>query len=157
MKKIIIFALAFVTIQITAQEKQKEQFKEGKEYMHKRSNMDPEEAANLQTKKMTLALDLTEDQQEKIYNMNLENAKARKAKMEAMKLKKENGEFKKLSDEEKLKMKNERLDKQIAMKKKMKEILNAEQYAKWNEHMEERQQKQKEKMKSYKHKKYSKE
>ena len=33
--------------------------------------------------------------------------------------------------EERLKMKNDRLDAQIANKKKMKSILNAEQYAKW--------------------------
>ncbi|HMB99716.1 MAG TPA: hypothetical protein VKN14_01640 [Flavobacteriaceae bacterium] len=152
MKKIFILALAFVTIQVTAQEKQKVSQKEGKEHMHKRSQMNPEEAANLQTKKMTLALDLTEAQQEKIYSLNLENAKARKARMEAKMLKKEKGELKQLSDEQKLKMKNERLDKQIAMKKKMKEILNEEQYKKWSENMEKSHYKRKEKMKAYKHK-----
>lgn len=147
MKKVLILALAFVTIQITAQEQSK---KESKTRMHKYDNMTAEEAATLQTKKMTLALDLTEEQQEKVQKINLENAKQRKATMEAHKSMKESGAFEKLTDEQKMELKNARLDKQIAMKKKMKEVLNEEQYKKWSEHMEARHEKQKQKMKAHK-------
>ncbi|MDU8885617.1 Spy/CpxP family protein refolding chaperone [Yeosuana sp. MJ-SS3] len=153
MKNLFIIALALITIQVTAQEKQKEEYKAGKERMYKRSPMNPEEAAIMQTKKMTLALDLTEEQQEKIQKINLENAKQRKAKIEAHKSMKENAGFEKLTDEQKLELKNARLDKQIAHKKQMKEILTEEQYKKWSENMEKRHEKGKEKMKAYKHKK----
>ncbi|MGB5497437.1 MAG: hypothetical protein WBM77_00750, partial [Maribacter sp.] len=52
-------------------------------------NMSVEQMATLQTKKMTLDLDLTEVQQSKIQALNLENAKKRKAKMEERKALKE--------------------------------------------------------------------
>ena len=79
---------------------------------------------------MTLDLDLTEAQQERIQKINLENAKARKAKMEARKAKKEKESGGKPSKEERLLQMNERLDHQIATKKKMKTILNEAQYEK---------------------------
>lgn len=59
----------------------------------------------------------------------LEEGKTREAKMEDFKGKREKGE--KPSKEEMLKMKNDRLDKQIEMKKKMKTILDEKQYEKW--------------------------
>ncbi|MBU2939709.1 hypothetical protein KO494_09180 [Lacinutrix sp. C3R15] len=118
MKKLLVIALALVTIQVSAQEK-----REGRQ---RKADFSPEEIAQLQTKQMTLDLDLTDEQQEKIGAINLENAIARKAKMEARKKSDE-----KPSKEEMLKMKNERLDAQIETKRKMKSILNEEQYAKW--------------------------
>ncbi len=48
--------------------------------------------------------------------------------MEEFKAKKDKAEDKKLSKGDRLKMQNERLNHQIEMKKKMKAILNAEQY-----------------------------
>ena len=149
MKKVLILALAFATIQITAQQQTK---KEGKGRMHKYENMTAEEAATLQTKKMTLALDLNEDQQKKVQKINLENAKQRKATMEAHRSMKESEAFDNLSDEQKLELKNARLDKQIARKKQMKEVLTEEQYKKWSENMEKRHEKGKEKMKAHKRK-----
>ena len=121
MKKLLVIALALVTIQVSAQEK-----REGRE---RKADFSPEEMAQLQTKQMTLDLDLTEEQQEQVGAINLENAIARKAKMEARKSKKNTEE--KPSKEEMLKMRNERLDAQIELKRKMKNILNEEQYAKW--------------------------
>ncbi|WP_452228006.1 MULTISPECIES: hypothetical protein [unclassified Lacinutrix] len=121
MKKLLVIALALITIQVSAQEKRGEK--------GKKANLAPEEMAQLQTKKMTLDLDLTEAQQKEVGVINLENAKARKAQMQARKSKKDSEE--KPSKEERLKMKNDRLDAQIATKKKMKSILNADQYTKW--------------------------
>ncbi|MDO6596074.1 hypothetical protein Q4512_04050 [Oceanihabitans sp. 2_MG-2023] len=142
MKKLLIIALALVTIQVSAQDK--------KERKHRGADLAPEEMAQLQTKKMTLDLDLTEAQQKEIGVLNLENAKARKAKMEARKSRKESDE--KPSKEEMLKMQNDRLDAQIATKQKMKSILNAEQYAKWEKQQGKRKHKMDEKSRKGKRK-----
>lgn len=129
MKRLALLAVAFLALQATAQERQKGH--QNKERAQKMMNLSAEEMATLQTKKMTLHLDLTEAQQAKIQKLNLENATKRKAMMEARKAKKESGNAEKPSKDERLAMMNTRLDHQIAMKAKMKDILNAEQYAKW--------------------------
>ncbi|NNG10012.1 MAG: hypothetical protein HKM92_07550 [Arenibacter sp.] len=90
-----------------------------------------EQMATLQTKRMTLALDLTDSQQKQIQSVNLENAAHRMEKMDEMKERRESGERKKLSTEERYSMQLAMLDRQIAQKEKMKEILNKDQYAKW--------------------------
>ena len=106
------------------------------------SDMTPEQIATLQTKKMTLALDLSEAQQSQIQALNLENAKARKAKMEERKASKEDGERKKPTSEERFAMQSARLDAQLAQKEEMKKILSEEQMAKW-EKMKHRKRKHK--------------
>ena len=130
MKKLVLIALAFIALQATAQE-QRRQGKDGQERRQKMANLSAEDMATLQTKKMTLHLDLNESQQAKIQKINLENAIQRKSMMEDRKAKKESGELKKPTDEERLKMMNAKLDHKIAMKAKMKDILDDEQYTKW--------------------------
>ena len=102
-----------------------------KEPRQEMKNLTAEQMATLQTKKMTLALDLNESQQTKVLALNLERAKARKAKMEEHKALKEGDERKKPTSEERYAMQNARLDQMIAQKSKMKTILSAEQYEKW--------------------------
>ena len=132
MKNLFMIAIALVTITATAQDKKKEDRKADiKERMEKRQNMTPEEIAELQTKKMTLHLDLNEKQQAEVQKLLVAEATTRKEKMAEFKATRESGE--KLSKEERLKMENERLDHQIEMKRKMKSILNADQYAKFEE------------------------
>lgn len=155
MKKLVLIALALFALQATAQEHRKEHKKghDKKERAHRMSNFSAEEIATLQTKKMTLHLDLNEAQQAKIQKINLENAKARKKAMEARKAKKESGEtFEKPSKEDRVKMMNKKLDHQIAMKKEMKKILNEEQYAKWEKFQSKMAQRKKGKMKDYRKK-----
>lgn len=124
--------IALVSLQVTAQERKREFHKEGqRNHMEAMKDLTPEEMATLQTKKMALHLDLTEAQQKQIQALNLEKAKYRKARMEERQKRMESSEMKRPSKEERLKMMNERLDRQIAMKQKMKSILNAEQYEKW--------------------------
>lgn len=124
--------IALVTLQVTAQQRKRQFHKEGSQNrMEVMKDMTPEEMSTLQTKKMTLHLDLTEAQQKKIQALNLENAKLRKAKMEEHRAMKENDGAKELTKEERLKIMHERLDHQIAMKRQMKDILNAEQYERW--------------------------
>ena len=105
--------------------------KGGNRHHDEMKNLTPEQTATLQTKKMTLVLDLTQDQQTKIQGINLEKAKARKTKMEDRKAAKENGEVKKPTFEERYAMQNARLDQMIAQKAEMKNILSADQYEKW--------------------------
>ncbi len=140
MKKIILIALALVTIQVSAQERSQE-FRKGerKERINKFKDFTPEEVAELQTKRMTLDLDLTPSQQKQIQKLNLENAIDRKAKMEERQSQMKDGKKETPSKEERLKMMNERLDKQIAMKQKMAKILNSDQMEKW-EKMKKRKQ-----------------
>ncbi len=90
-----------------------------------------EQVATLKTKKMTLALDLNERQQEQIMELNLENVAFRKNKMEEIQKKREAGELKKPTAEERYDMENARLDRMIAQQETLKKILNDEQYDLW--------------------------
>ncbi len=97
------------------------------------SDLTPEQIATLRTKKLTLALDLTEAQQKEILVMQLENAKLRMEKREAWKDHKESVNSKSLSPDERFEMQNERLDRAIAQKEQMRSILNEAQFGKWEE------------------------
>ena len=93
----------------------------------------PEEAATLQTKRMILLLHLTEKQQAQVQKLFLENATQRQAMREANQAKRQTGQGNKPSKEERFAMQNKKLDHQIAMKAKMKDILTEEQFAKWEQ------------------------
>ncbi|WP_034061690.1 hypothetical protein [Lacinutrix jangbogonensis] len=134
MKKLLIVALALFALQVTAQDKKHNKSELRQEKMEHIKNMDPQEMGKLQAKKMTLALDLTQEQQNNVEKLNIKNAELRKAGMEKrMALKDSN---KKPSQEEKLKMENKKLDHQIATKREMKKILNEEQYEKYSKMVE---------------------
>lgn len=134
MKKLCIIAIAFITLQATAQDQKPALTKSKVERV--KSDMTPEEIAQIQTKKMTLELDLNESQQKQVNALLLEEARNRAEKKEAYSKIKDNAEAKAaLTKEDRVKMMNERLDNQIAMKAKMKNILNADQYAKWEQKM----------------------
>lgn len=150
MKKLAIIAIALLTFQVNAQHNKENR----KEKIAKIQNMSAEDMAQIQTKKMTLALDLTEDQQKRVAVLNLKNAKTRKAKIE--KMLKEREAQKKRTQEDRVKMTNERLDAKIAHKKEMKSILTEKQYEKWEKYeITKRHKKQKRrkhgKKESYKH------
>ncbi len=130
MKKFILIAITFISIQSFAQGQRKD-FPNREENRQKMMNLSAEEIATLQTKKMTLHLDLNKSQQDAIYKINLENATLRKTQMEKRKARREAGTAQKPSKDERLKFMNSRLDHQIAVKAKMKKILDTEQYAKW--------------------------
>jgi len=123
MKKLVMAILIMAGISATAQDHNMK----GKRNAMK--DFTPEQVATLQTKKMTLALDLNESQQSKIKSILTEDAKTQKSKMENFKGRKEEGE--KMTADEKYTMRNERLDHQIARKKQMKSLLTNDQYVKW--------------------------
>ncbi|WP_281541082.1 hypothetical protein [Maribacter aestuarii] len=123
MKKLVMIAFLLSGMMAMAQKE------ETKDRRHSMNDLSPEQIATLQTKKMTLALDLNEAQQAKMKSLFASNAAERKTKMEAHKARKESGE--KMTSEERYSIQNERLDHQIALKKEMKALLNDDQYAKW--------------------------
>lgn len=134
MKKLVFIALAFITLQATAQEHRRghrDGQRKGERKTHALRQLSPEQLAEVQTKRMTLRLDLSENQQKEVQKLVLQQAKERKEKIEAFKKSRTDENAKRPTKEKRLELLNERLDNQIAMKRKMKNILNEEQYQKW--------------------------
>ena len=157
MKNLMLIAMAFVMLQANAQDHKKEHQKhDKKERMQKHMDFTPEEMATLHTKKMVLKLDLTEAQQKKIHKINLANAKERKAKMEAHKKMKTANKGEKPTKEARFKMMNDRLDKQIALKKQMKEVLTEEQFKRYEKGAKQKHMKQRKHAKQHTKKQRSK-
>ncbi|SIQ93885.1 lysozyme family protein [Maribacter ulvicola] len=124
MKKLVMAILVMAGITATAQDHGRNE-KRGD-----MRNLTSEQVATIQTKKMTLALDLNKSQQAKVKTILTEEAAVRKAKMEERIAHKKEGK-KVLTADEKYAMQNARLDHQIARKEQMKSILNDEQFEKW--------------------------
>jgi len=121
MKKIAsIVLVALFTISIFAQEPHRKE---------KHHDFTADQIAEIQTKKMTLHLDLTADQQEQILEINKQHAVEHKQKMEERKALKQ--QEKELSSDEIFAKKSADLDKMIAHKAAMKEILSDAQFEKW--------------------------
>ncbi|WP_026753898.1 hypothetical protein [Sediminibacter sp. Hel_I_10] len=133
MKKVILIAIAFISLQAIAQDKNR-----GDRDGRLMQDLSAEEMATIKTKKMTLHLDLTEAQQAKVKTVLLEEATQRKQNMESHRALRENKDSEKPSKEARIKMINEKLDHQIAMKQKMKSVLNDQQYAKWESSLKEK-------------------
>lgn len=94
-----------------------------------RASLEPEQQATLLTKKMTLALALDEQQADKVYQVQLEQAKKRKAFIQKRKEEKEKGT--ELTKEQRFEMQNKKLDAMIAVQNEMKQILTDDQFEKW--------------------------
>ena len=125
MKRLSIVLIVLICATSFAQDHRDEKRENRKELKNEKQNLTPEQHAELVSKKMTLALDLTEGQQRELQKLALEKAKDRKDLQEKRKAKKE------LSETERYESKVARLDRKIAYKKKMKSILNEDQYKKW--------------------------
>lgn len=117
MKKHILTAVLAMVIAFSANAQH------GPKKQHK-PQFTPEQIVVLKLKKMTLALDLSEAQSNKLRPIFFEQVEKRKAMMEQRK----NNKGQKPSKEVGFKKMNERLDEQIATKKKIKKILNKEQF-----------------------------
>ncbi len=89
-------------------------------------DMSAEQRASLETKKLALALDLSENQQKKIQEIHLERALKRDTRKEERKERDA-----KPDTDERYAMMSNRLDNQIEMKAQMKEILDNDQFEKW--------------------------
>jgi len=115
MNRLLIIVVLFSSFLVNAQEKGSE----GRDNHF--SEFSPEQISVLQTKKMTLLLNLDKNQQQEIQKMNFQLAKERKEK-----------EFKKpQTSDERFELANSRLDKKIEVQKKMRTLLNEDQFNKW--------------------------
>lgn len=130
-KNLILIAIVIFALQ-TATAQRPEWTKIGgerPEHIDFMQDFTAEQMATLQTKRMTLLLDLSQDQTKKVFNINLKAAKSRKSKIAEMKNKKEQG---KPNAEERYKMMSGRLDKRIAYKNELEKVLSKEQLEKWS-------------------------
>ncbi|SNR35969.1 hypothetical protein [Dokdonia pacifica] len=131
MKHILTMVILCMTITVSAQ-----RGRDGG-----RMQLSAEQQATLQTKKMTLALDLNDQQANKVYTIQLEQAKKRKAFI-AERKKQDRPE---LTKEQRFELEEKKLDNMIAVQKEMKAILTADQFEKWRKIKLKRQQKGKRK------------
>jgi len=142
MKKIVLAVMVLTIFSVQAQ--QRKQHEGPRDH---RADLNPEQMATLQTKKMTLALDLTAAQQKDMQQLHLENARFHEEKKASRKSASEDEVRKKPSAEERYNMANARLDHMIAQKAKVKQILSEDQYQKWEKaHRGKRRQHKHEKM-----------
>lgn len=126
MKRLVVLVVILTTLSATAQKH--EGNRKGKSV---RADMTAAQIATLHTKKLTLALDLSQGQQKEVLEISLEEAEMRKSKREEIKAKKESGEWKRPSADDRFEIENARLDYQIAQHQKMKKVLSDEQYQTW--------------------------
>ncbi|WP_416444737.1 DUF4890 domain-containing protein [Leeuwenhoekiella sp. A16] len=131
MKNVLAAVFFMATIIMTGQEKRPER---GRMF----ANVTPQEMAQLQTKRLTLALVLNDQQQKQLYDLNLTAAEKMKAKMVERQAAKSSEKADKTAH---IDHKIDMLDTQIAYQQKMKSILNEKQFEQWR------------KMKGAKHKK----
>ncbi len=137
MKNLILITIAIFTLQTVTAQRPEWTKKGGErpEYATFIQDFSAEQMATLQAKRMTLQLDLSESQINKVYNINLKATTKRKAKIEEMKSKKQQG---KPSATDRYKMMTRRLDSRIVYKNELSKVLSKEQLEKWtalaNEH-----------------------
>ena len=122
MKNFAVILMMVIAVTFTANAQQKTAQKN----RQNRPQFTAEQQTELAVKRMTLALDLNEKQQNQIKPLLMTQAAQRKTAMEKMKKARENKQ--KPSKEELFTMRSQQLDHQIAMKKAMKEILTKEQF-----------------------------
>ena len=122
MKNFALILMMVIAVTFTANAQQKTAQKN----RQNRPQFTAEQQTELAVKRMTLALDLNEKQQNQIKPLLLTQTAQRKTAMEKLKKARENKQ--KPSKEELFTMRSQQLDHQIAMKKAMKEILTKEQF-----------------------------
>ena len=121
----ITVLILLISFSINAQQKQQKQ--------RKGSDFTTEQKATLKVKQMTLELDLNTSQQKEVYELMKTSAEERKNAMAERKESKQSGV--ELTSDQKFAMQNNRLDKMIAHKAAMKNILSKDQYEKWEKKM----------------------
>jgi hypothetical protein len=126
MKKLFIVALLVVGMTSFAQERK------ARPERAQMEQMTPEQRNQLHLKKMTLELDLNASQQKEMSKIIAEQSAKREARMAERKASKDSAK-KQLTANELFAKKSKMLDEQIVMKERMKKILSADQYKKWDD------------------------
>ena len=99
-------------------------------------DMTPEQVAEIKAKRMTLALDLTEQQENQVEQLLVQETTQLRERREAKRNQKEDA--KKPSPEQMHANAVAHLEQRIAFKREMKSILSDEQYVQWNKMLEEK-------------------
>ena len=102
-----------------------------KQILLKKGNLTIEQQVTIKVKKMTLELELTEAQQNKLTPVLTKHITERKAQLD--KRKKGKGEEKKIEANNRFQIANKILDRKIIFQKEMKTILNEEQFNRFKE------------------------
>lgn len=126
MKKVIVIVVLFIGFSAMAQKQRPHQPRK-----QRLESLDAEQIATLRTKKMTLALDLNQEQFAEVLQLHIAEVEFHKEKREARKAAKDDA--KPSSASERFNMANARLDRQIAMQQQLKDILTTDQYVLWKE------------------------
>lgn len=130
MKKGILIAMVAFTLQAVAQRPQNynrpEMMQNSMSFIN---DLSVNQIADLETKRMTYFLDLSKSQKNKVYKINLDIAKTRKANRKAFHDRRGTG---KPSPQELYDIMTKKLDKQIEIKEQFKKILSEKQFEKWS-------------------------
>lgn len=130
MKKGILIAMVAFTLQAVAQRPQNHNRPEMMQNsMSFINDLSVNQIADLETKRMTYFLDLSKSQKNKVYKINLDIAKTRKANRKAFHDRRGTG---KPSPQELYDIMTKKLDKQIEIKEQFKKILSEKQFEKWS-------------------------
>lgn len=128
MKRVFLIPMILLVFTTNAQEMD---FRGRAQERH--NEMTDEQKAIIKAKQMTLALDLSEKQQEQFQTLELQKIQEREQLKNEMNLGPEKRAKKDMSTDELFALRNARLDKMIAFKQKVKTILSKDQYTKWEE------------------------
>lgn len=128
MKKMLLLIVILTVGITTAQE-------EEATATQKKERLSPEQRASIKSKKMTLALDLTDRQQAEVYSILMAEAKNNPKEPVSRRQRAQ------LDPSERFNRMQERIDGQIRVKRQLKQVLSKVQYAKFEKMMRERTQK----------------
>lgn len=118
MKHLIAAGALLATLNLSAQKGEHQQ-------------LSPEQRATLKSKEMALHLDLSENQQQQVARLlEVEFAEVQKMR-ESLKESDKN-------EIDRYELRNARLDRQLALKAELKNILNDEQFERWQKHQQRR-------------------
>lgn len=130
MKKLIVTAVLLIGLSVFAQERGRHSVKE------KLEQMTPQQKNELRLKKLTLDLSLNNSQQKEMGKIVAEMETKRESLKNERSAKKEAGTN--LTKDELFAMKSKVLDEKIATKERVKKILNATQFEKWEKMQDKR-------------------
>ena len=133
MKKLIITAVLLIGLSAFAQERTKNSGRE------KLEQMTPQQKNELRLKKLTLDLSLSASQQKEMGKIIAEMEAKREGFKKERLAKKEAGTN--LTKDELFAMRTKRLDEKIAAKERVKKILDANQFEKWEKMQDKRMEK----------------
>jgi len=136
MKKVFVMMLLAVGLTAVAQEKNPSVNRGEME------KLSPEQRNELRLKKLTMELNLNDNQQKEIGKIIAEQSAKREAMLAERKANKEKGI--KPSADERFARESKKLDEEKAMQDKLRKILTPDQYKKWDEMRNDRKEKMRE-------------